>query len=182
MFKKISFSLFILISLVVGILLLSPTNNSSIKNNTNYLSAPKEIVLTYKSDKALKDDLKELKIIYNLGIKPLVTPHQILSQGSKLTIKLPLLAQGKYLVKSQEFNFNFTVNSNPLTKLVRDPKQCLSNDKIDTNCLSKFYEILTLKQGPSIALSNIANFIKLNPNTVFTCHDWTHAIGIASAA
>jgi len=180
--KKISIVVVLLLLLTSLVVINLPKNSSSIVNNQNFSKAPKELVLTYKNVEQLSKEVGKIKTFYKIGIKPEVNPYKVFTQGNKMVIKFPLLADGDYQVLSESFKINFTVGKVKLEKLVDKPSRCLIDSKINTVCLSRYYENLTIKSGPGKALSNLDEFIQENPSTVFTCHDWTHAIGIASAA
>ena len=181
MLKKLSIFLTLILTLVLVVIVNSESNSSSISDETVFASPPEEIRLTYSNIANMEREIKEIKIQYTLGIKPMVTPHQVLTQGNVLIIKFPLLVDGSYQVKSDTFEVDFIVGESYNEKLVLKPELCLVNEDINTGCLSKYYEDLTVKSGPVDSLKNLGSFIKNNPETIYICHDWTHAIGVASA-
>ena len=176
------FSVVTVITLFLAIFSLLSSNNSlpkpinfsegfDFKEKPNFLSFSNPGVNPSQKSEIIKGAIIGLKYSNNRGYP--IYNYEITDKTIKLFI--PTLERGYYYVIFKGSKTNFSIGMNG-EKIPTSNTECYGKSNVN-ECMILFYKYKTLQEGSKAALDDLYALTSSKSDTLFLCHNWSHAIG-----
>ena len=144
-----------------------------------------ELKLKVKGSKSDIDKFgKSLKITVNEPGLDVVMPlsSDVYFENGSLVVPLPILQAGSFKLKGENgFEYKFYTSLEAFHPIAHSSVDCLSSEDIG-GCMSVYFHRKVFKDnGARPALTELLKLTEDHPETLDLCHNWSHAIGEASA-
>lgn len=143
-----------------------------------------DIVLTVEGSPSNIDKfMKEITVVVNEPGIDVVMPlsDDARLDGNKLTIPLPVLQAGSYKLVSGSYTFPFFTSKEASIELGATADDCFKA-KEPNACMSVYFHRKVFRDADARpALQELLDLTERVPETLYACHEWSHAIGEAAA-
>lgn len=143
-----------------------------------------EMVLTLEgSAQNIDTFVSEISVVVNEPgidvVMPLSDDARV--DGDQLTIPLPVLQPGAYKLVSGRYSLPFFSSKEATVELGASADDCFKA-KTPNACLSVYFHRKVFRDVDARpALEELLSLTERKPETLYACHEWSHAIGEAAA-